>query len=272
MKTLSGISATSRKRLKAVISASNNVLTSRLVSRVLALSRLESSRLLSRWHNAGWLKRVKRGIYWPVPLEENPDETAIEYPWLMANSLFSPGYIGGFSAVKHWDFSEQIFEPVVYLTAKPIAKREVIFSDVKFKLKTIKPYKIFGTKSVWQDSTKIPISNPSKTIIDFLDDPAFGGGMRVVTDFFIEYWNSEYKNMNLLIKYAKAMNNKTIFKRLGFLLETKGLANPKVIARLKKNISSGYSEFDPLTEGSCVLRKWNLKISRSWKKQYDKKK
>ena len=176
-----------------------------------------------------------------------------------------------FSAVKYWDFSEQIFEPVVYLTIKPIAKREVMFSDVKFKIKTIKPYKVFGTKSVWQDSVKIPISDPSKTIIDFLDDPAFGGGMRVVTDFFIEYWNSEYKNINLLIKYAKAMNNKTIFKRLGFLLEIKDLANPKIISRLKKNISSGYSEFDPLINGSCILRKWNLKIPRSWKEQYDRK-
>ena len=272
MKSLSGISAQSRKRLKAVISASNSVLSSQLVSRVLALSRQESSRLLSRWHSAGWLKRVKRGVYWPVPLEENPDETAIEYPWLMANSFFAPGYIGGFSAVKHWDFSEQIFESVVYLTVKPIAKREIQFTDVKFKLKTIKPYKNFGTKSVWQNSVKIPISDPSKTIIDFLDDPAFGGGMRVITDFFMEYWNSEYKNINLLIKYAKAMNNKTIFKRLGFLLETQGLANPKTLTLLKKNISSGYSEFDPTLESSYILRKWNLKIPPSWKKQYDKKK
>ena len=94
MKKLSGISAKSRKKLKAVISASNSVLTAQLVSRVLALPQLESSRLLSRWYNAGWLKRVKRGVYWPVKLEENPDEIAIEYPWLMANSLFAPGYIG----------------------------------------------------------------------------------------------------------------------------------------------------------------------------------
>ena len=269
---MSGISGKSRKRLKRIISASNSVLTAQLVSRALALSRLESARLLCRWHNAGWLKRVKRGVYWPVQLEENPDETAIEYPWLIADSLFAPGYIGGFSAVKHWDLSEQIFEPVVYLTVKPIAKREMIFSDVKFKLKTIKPYKVFGTKAVWRKSVKIKISDPSKTIVDFLDDPSFGGGMRVVTDFFMEYWDSEHKNMNLLIKYARAMNNKTIFKRLGFLLEIKGLADSKTLERLKKNISAGYSEFDPSIGGSCALRRWNLKISRSWKKEYDSKK
>ena len=272
MKTISGISSKSRKRLKMLISASNNVLTAQSASRVLSLSRLESARLLSRWHNAGWLKRVKRGVYWPVQLEENPDEIAIEYPWLIADNLFAPGYIGGFSAIKHWDFSEQIFEPIVYLTVKPIAKREMIFSDTKFKLKTIKPYKVFGTKAVWRNSVKIPVSDPSKTIIDLLDDPPFGGGMRVVIDFFMEYWNSEYKDIDLLVKYAKKMRNKTIFKRLGFLLEIKGIADSKTIERLKKNISSGYSEFDPAIEGDCVFRRWNLKIPQSWKKEYDRKK
>lgn len=248
------------------------MLTAQSASRVLTLSRLEAARLLSRWHNAGWLKKVKRGVYWPVQLEEDPDETAIEYPWLIANSLFAPGYMGGFSAVKHWDFSEQIFESVVYLTVKSIAKREMIFSDTKFKLKTIKPYKVFGTKTVWRNSVKIPVSDPSKTIIDLLDDPPFGGGMRSVMDFFMEYWSSEYKNIDLLIKYARKMRNKTIFKRLGFLLEIKEIADSKTIKRLKKNISSGYSEFDPSIEGACVLRKWNLKISRFWKKEYDSKK
>ncbi len=254
------------------LSSSNSVLTAQLVSRALALSRLESARLLSRWHQAGWLKRIKRGVYWPIQLNEYPDETAIEYPWLIAESLFAPGYIGGFSAVKHWDLSEQVFEPVVYVTTKPVIKRELVFSGVKFKLKTVKPYKIFGTKTVWRESAKIKVSSPSKTIIDFLDDPAFGGGMRVVTDFFMEYWNSEYKNMDLLLKYARQMNNKTIFKRLGFLLEIKGLADPKMIAFLKKNISSGYSEFNPSIKGVCALRRWNLKISPNWKNKYDRKK
>ncbi len=96
--------------------------------------------------------------------------------------------------------------------------------------------------------------------------------MRVVMDFFMEYWNSEYKNIDLLIKYARRMHNKTIFKRLGFLLEIKEIADSKTIKQLKKSISSGYSKFDPSIEGVCVLRRWNLKISRSWKKEYDSKK
>ena len=272
MSKLSGIGSKSRKRLKAVIEASDSVLIPELVSRTLSLSRSESARLLSRWHNAGWLKRVKRGVYWTVPLEFDPNEMAIEDSWIIAESLFSPGYIGGFSAIKHWDFSEQIFESTVYLTTKLVAKRNPVFSGIKFKLKTIKPYKIFGIKTVWRNSTKVKVSNPTKTIVDFLDNPVFGGGMRVTEDFFIEYWKSEHRDIDLLIQYAKKMKNKTIFKRLGFLLETRNLVDSDIIESLRKKISSGYSEFDPSVKSRHILRRWNLKISRAWKKEYDRKK
>ena len=272
MKRLSGIGSKSRKRLKAVIEASDSVLIPELVSRTLSLSRSESARLLSRWYHAGWLKRVKRGVYWPVPLESDPNEVAIEDSWVIAENLFSPGYVGGFSAVKHWDLSEQIFESTVYLTTKPIIKRKPVFSGIKFNLKTIKPYKIFGLKTVWRNTTKIKVSNPTKTIIDFLDDPVFGGGIRVIEDFFIEYWKSEHRDIGLLIQYAKKMKNKTIFKRLGFLLESRNLVDSNVIESLRKKISSGYSEFDPSIKSKHILRKWNLKISLSWKKEYDRKK
>ena len=202
MKQLSGIGGKSRRRLKTIIEASNGVLTPELASNTLSLSRMESARLLARWCNAGWLKRIKQGVYWSIPLEANPNDIAIEDSWIIAENLFSPGYIGGFSAIKHWDLSEQIFEPVVYLTTNLVTNRNVAFGGIKFKLKTIKPYKVFGTKTVWRNSTKIKVSNPTKTIIDFFDDPISGGGMRAIEDFFIEYWESKYKNVDLLIEYA----------------------------------------------------------------------
>lgn len=272
MNPLSGIGSKSRRRLKAVIEAKGSILTPKLVSNTLSLPQMESARLLARWCNAGWLKRIKQGVYWHVPLESNPHEIALEDPWIVADHLFSPGYIGGFSAIKHWDLSEQIFEPVVYLTTNLVINRDTTLGGIKFKLKTIRPYKIFGTKTIWKNSIKIKVSNPTKTIIDFLDDPISGGGMRVIEDFFIEYWESKYKNIDLLIKYAKKMRNKTIFKRLGFLLEIKGLVSLPMIELLRKNISSGYSAFDPSMKSKYILRRWSLKLPHSWKNEYDRKK
>ncbi len=272
MKTFAGIGRKSRERLKAVIEASSdNILTAKLVAKTLALPQVESARLLSRWHNAGWLRKIKRGIYWPLPLEYDL-ETPVEDAWIIADKIFSPGYIGGFSAVKHWDFSEQLFSTDFYFTVKPVISRKITVGESKLKLKTIQSYKLFGTKSVWRNNIKIKVSDPSKTIIDLLDDPGLGGGMRAIEDFFMEYWNTDYKNIKLLIQYIKKMQNRTIFKRLGFLLEVNNLADSKVIDVLQNNISAGYSDFDPSVKSKFCIRKWNLKISALWKKKYDYKK
>ena len=272
MKRLSGIGKKSRERLKKAIEASDGVLTPEIISKALSLSPMESARLLSRWCHAGWLKRVKQGVYWPVSLESDPNTIAIEEPWIIAESLFSPGYIGGFSAIKYWDFSEQIFESVIYLTTKLVPSRNVTYAGIKFKLKTIRPYKIFGTKIVWKNSLKIRVSDPSKTMIDLLDDTVMGGGMRVIDELFLEYWHSTHRDMDLLIQYAKKMRNKTIFKRLGFLLEIRNLADIETIDMLRKNISSGYSELDPSMKSTVILKRWNLKIPLVWKREYDRKK
>ena len=272
MRQLSGIGSKSRARLKRIIeSSSDNILTPKLVSNTLSLPQNESARLLSRWHNAGWLKRIKRGMYWPIPLEYDLN-SPVEDEWLVADRVFSPGYIGGFSAIKHWDFTEQLFLTTFYLTVKPVILREVTLGSVKLKLKTIKPYKMFGTKMVWRERVKVKVSDPSKTIIDLLDDPHLGGGMRVVQDFFMEYWDSEHRDIKLLIRYGRRMRNKTIFKRLGFLLEINKLVDNRTIKPLQNKISAGYSAFDPSIRGKFFIRKWNLKVSTMWKEKYDRQK
>ena len=272
MKPLSGIGKKSRHRLKTAIEGSQGLLTPVVVSQALELTRFEAARLLSRWRKGGWLKRIKRGVYLPVPLEADPEEIAIENSWPIAEEIFHPGYIGGFSAIKYWDMSEQIFEHTVYLTTKQVPSRNIIYSDIRFNLKTIKPYKVFGTKTIWYDSLKVKVSDPSKTIIDILDDPKLGGGMRSARDIFDEYWASKHKNLDLLLSYAEKMKNKTIFKRLGLLLELNALVEHHVLSSIKGQISSGYSCFDSTIDNPHVLRKWNLKIPTSWKKEYDLKK
>ena len=154
MKKISGIGKKSRERLKTLVEFSKDkILTPKFVSKTLSLPQAESARLLSRWCNAGWVKRIKRGMYWPLALEDDP-EWEVEDDWLAVDRAFSPGYISGFSAVKHWDFTEQIFITTFYVTVKPVVSREVVLGSYRFKLKTIKPYKMFGTKMVWRERVK----------------------------------------------------------------------------------------------------------------------
>lgn len=270
MKELAGIGKKSREKLGRVLKVSPNLLTSLEVSTTLGVSKQEASRLLSRWCNSGWISRVKRGVYVPLSIGSSSREVAIEEPFLIASSLFGSGYIGGFSAVKHWDFSEQIMEVTTYFTLKKVKERNLLIGGSKFHFKTTSDYKVFGLKGIWIGNQKIMISDPIKTIIDILDDPRIVGGIRIICDIFEEFIDSEYFDMSKLIDYGLKMKNRTIFKRLGFILDTKFHIEVNEIEKLRGLISSSYSDLDPTLKCEHYLKNWKLKVSSSWKKEYDR--
>ncbi len=272
MGEIAGIGKSYRLKLSRVLEKSPGVITTSVVSNILDVSNQESGRLLSRWCKSGWVLRIKHGAYIPVPLESTTNNVVSEEPFLIADILYGPGYIAGFSAIKHWDFSEQVIESVTYFTSKNVKSRNPTHGGINYILKTISSHKLFGLKTIWVGSKKIKISDPSKTIVDLFDNPKIVGGMSIVQDVLSEYIESEYCDLELIIEYAKEMKNKTILKRLGFLLELKFEVSEKIISLMLNNTSSGLSEFDPSIPSKHIISKWRLKTSESWKKEYDRKK
>ena len=274
MPKLAGIGKRGRERLTRVLDQKPAVITSSVVSSALEISKQEATRILYRWNKSGWVKRIKRGVYIPVSIDSTLDYATIDSPYLVADSLYGPGYIGGFSAIKHWDLTEQIIETVYYFSLNSIKERSPVYDSIQFKIKTVKPHKFFGVKPVWVGSKKISISDPSKTMIDIFDAPKLVGGMRVVKDIFIEYIESEYCDLNKIYDYAIENGNKTVLKRLGFLSEVIGqkLIGDDYLNLFKSEISSGYSEFDTAVKGTLTNEKWKIKITKTWKKEHDRKK
>lgn len=271
MAHIAGIGKQYRKKLSLVLKTNSYLITSLEVSKTLGVSAQESGRLLSRWYKSGWISRIKRGVYIPLSVSANSNEAVIEEPSLIANSLFGKGYVGGFSAVKHWDLSEQIMEVTTYFTLKKVKDRNPIIGGSKFNLKTISDYKLFGLSTIWVSNQKIMISDPTKTIIDMLDDPRLAGGVRILNDVLEEYLDSKYFDINKLIEYGLKMKNRTIFKRLGFLMQVKFEADKDTVLRLHELISPSYSDLDPTLECEHFLQDWRLKVSSSWLKEYDRK-
>jgi len=272
MSELAGIGKIGRNRLSKVLEYTPGTINAKDVAKLLDLSKKEANRVLSRWCANGWLYRVKRGVYISVPIDSTSSDILIEEPFIIADSLFHPGYVAGFSAVKHWDFSEQIIETIYYFTTKKVKERSPVFGSTRFQIKTIKNNRLFGTKTIWYGSKKVKVSDPSKTIVDILDDPKLVGGMSVVYEIFIEYMESKYCDFGILKEYAGRISNKTIFKRLGLMIDVKLDEVPTELLDLNKHISSGYSNFDPTIDSQLIVEKWKLKVPGSWKKEYDRKK
>jgi predicted transcriptional regulator of viral defense system len=71
----------------------------------------------------------------------------------------------------------------------------------------------------------------------------------------------------MLLEYATRMDNKAIFKRLGFVLSKINPNATALIDHCKKDISQGNSQLDPQLKGKRLIKKWRLWLPESFEKQ-----
>ena len=258
----SGISDKNRKLLEILNRTQKGPFTAVDASSVINLPIKETSLLLTYFTTKEWLARIKRGLYITVPLGAINHKAYKENPWVVADKVFSPCYIGGWSAAEHWGLTEQIFNTVIAVSTRRPQKKNMTIQGTNFIIKYVNKKYFSQTTSAWIDNNKIQISNPSQTIVDILDDPSIGGGIRNIADMIKEYFISEFRNNETLLEYINNKNNKTIYKRLGYLIEARKIDAINIRKICKENISSGYSLLDPSIKdkGTCN-NKWQLRIN-----------
>ena len=257
-----GISALNRQRLALIHRTARGPITVREAARALDLDPTATARLLAQWHMRGWLVRVRRGLYLAVPLGVIRPAGWTEDPWIVIARALAPCYIGGWSACEYWGFTEQLFRAVQVFTKKPVRPQKGQLQGTPFVAKVVAPGRFFGTRRIWRDQVPVEVSDPSRTLVDILDDPSVGGGMRHVALIVGAYFRSENRNDKRLLEYALRLGNRTVFKRLGFLVERLGIAAPEVMAGCLANLSAGYSRLDPKgPQKGKLLRRWRLQVN-----------
>ena len=248
-----------RMRLATVLQNTGEFIYTDDVERSLNVSRTTASKLLSRWTSQGWLGRVGPGIYTAVTLDLVGSGPVLDHPGMVIPTLFDPAYIGGRTATEYWGFTEQIFRDTVVFTGRPMRSKYQKILGLPYTLKHIRPDKIFGLETMWFQSIKAAISDVPRTIIDLLDEPAFGGGIQHVIDCFGEYLRHEYRQDRKLISYAERLGNGAIFKRLGFLAERMSNSTYLVDA-CKKRMTKGNAKLDPTLPSPRLVTRWRLWI------------
>ena len=253
----------SRIRLSQVLQQAGELVTVGDVSQALDLERPEAAKLLARWRTQGFLKRLRQGVYAPVPLAALGQEQVLEDPWVVVPELFGPAYIGGWSAAEHWGLTEQLFRSVCVVTTRPLRTKEQTIQGIPFVLKHTRETAMFGLKGVWRGQVRGDVSDPAKTIIDMLDDPALGGGIRHVSDCLDAFLNEAGTLPETLIGTADRLGNGAVFKRLGFLLERRG-GPTELIAACRDRLSAGNARLDPAVSCRRLVKRWRLWIPTSW--------
>ncbi len=252
-----------RMQLSQVLRGAGEVVSVDDVSGILGLERQAASKLLARWNSQGWVRRLRRGFYTSVPIAALGQEQVLEDPLVIVPELFGPAYIGGWSAAEHWGLTEQLFRSICVLTTRPIREKEQTIQGIPFVLKHVRPEVLFAMRPVWRGSVRIDVSSPAKTIIDMLDDPAIGGGIRHVADCLATYFDRDDASSDELVAIADQFGNRTVFKRLGFLAErTPG--QKELAGACRERLSQGMAKLDPSAPCSRKVTRWRLWVPASW--------
>ena len=258
-----GISERNRRLLTALNRSTHGPFDAKEAASLLSMRIPRTQRFLAYLAASGWLARIRRGLYVTVPLETAEPALWREDPWKVAAKVFSPSfYLGGWTACEHWDLTEQIFRETLVVTTKRPQSKEMEIQGFPYRVKQVTKRKVFGTTSVWRDQTRVQISDPTKTVVDLLDDPSIGGGVRNVADILRNYLHGNHRDDSLLVEYSRRMRNGAIFKRLGYLVELLGVSAPDLVSAAKKELTSGLSSLDPaVSDKGRILRRWNLRVN-----------
>ncbi len=253
--------STKQKRLATILRSTPGMIRVADAMRALDIDRLHASRLLAGWHKQGAIRRVAHGLYVPVLPSALGLSQVLEEPWVLVPELYAPGYVGGWSALEHWDLTDQMFRTICVLTNKRVANGETVHQGVRYCIKRIPERQMFGTETLWHETTRIQISNPYKTLLDCIDDTNLGAGLEHLTDCLYEFTRvfGKPSDFDALLDYAIQMNNGAIFKKLGYLAEQLDFKS-SFIEACRKRLTAGYAVLDRTWTKNRLITRWNLWI------------
>lgn len=260
-------SSKSRQELSRLLRATNGWVTVEDAAAALGLDRRAAAKRLARWAEQGWLKRVQRGHYAPIPLERASPDAPLEDPWMLVPHLLPGGYVGGWTAAHHWDLTEQIFRDVCVFA--PGRSRRLERAGATYVVFPTASEDAIAVQTHWIGSTRVPISGPERTLIDMLARPASGPGIHHAADCLATYARSDGTNLDELLDVATRIGNGAVFKRLGFLAERAGFAPPDWLVACRDSLTKGLAKLDPALACPRVVTRWRLRVPASWLSRSD---
>ena len=176
-------------------------------------------RMLSNMTKRGLLMRVKEGVYYVIPFEQDPKTFMPDWhllsQYLVGNAEY---YIGYFSALLIHSLTTQPNLKEQIVVNRQIKPSTLFVKEIPFQFIFHNEKHFFGNKKTWIDSfNRVQCSDLEKTIIDCLFKPEYAGGITEITKAI--YKIKDKIDYSKTVQYAKRFDSQAVLKRLGFLLE-----------------------------------------------------
>jgi len=239
-----GISESGRARLARLVREMPGPIRVADAAAVLGLDGQKTSWLLSAWVRRGWVQRLTRGVYAPVPFEAQAGSRPAVDPWVVASTVFDPCYITGWSAAGEWDLTEQLYRDTAVVSPRRTRSGRPSAGGAQFFVVT-RSLPPEGRVGRWRDGVRIEVADPALTVIDMLDDPRLGPGIREASRSLAAYLRSGLRDDLAAVRYAEDRGNGAVFKRLGLLLERLAPGETDLMEACTIRLSQGYAKLDP---------------------------
>jgi predicted transcriptional regulator of viral defense system len=180
---------------------------------------------LSRMVEEGLLMRIKEGIYYIIPYEQDSDLFMPDWHLLAKPLAGSDYYIGYYSALQIHNLITQPSLKEQIVVGRQIKPALMKLKGVTFQFIYHNPKHFFGYKKMWIDSfNKVLCSDLEKTIIDCLYKPDYAGGIIEIAKTI--YLSKDKLNYKQLLDYIVRFDSQAVVKRLGYLLELLNIPAP----------------------------------------------
>jgi len=219
---------------------------------------------LHQLEKRGWVARLERGKYIVIPLEAGSDRTWSEDPYIVASTLVQPAAIAYWSAIRHWNWTEQI-PRVIYVqtTSRKKLSRRTVFG-VQYQFVTIMKRKFYGHIKEWRKGTPVLITDREKTLLDCADDVARAGSIEELSKAVKA--GAQEISWPKLNEHAILFPNRSAMKRLGFLFEALVIGLPPQAVHILEGWQSKLSAgVVPLQLGGRrtgrIVTRWRLLVN-----------
>lgn len=215
-------------------------------------------KLLSDMAKRGLLMRVKEGLYYVIPYDQDAETFMPDWHLLVPHLVGDASYyISYYSAMQIHSLITQPALKEQIVVNKQIKPTTLKIKGIPFQFIYHNEKHFFGSKKTWINSfNKIECSDLEKTFIDALFKPHYAGGITEITKALHKSKDKiDYKK---LFKYSEQFDSLAVTKRLGYLLELLEIENP-IIDKLQKSKTNSYFLLEPQhpKEGKMISR-WNI--------------
>ncbi len=199
----------------------------------------------------GWIVPLRRGLY--AISSSVPGVTPV-HEFEIAIALVAPAAISHWSALHYHGMTEQLPRRVFVLTttetSAPRARgkdsgarpgRGCRIGETTYQFIQVKPERFFGAGRAWIGESRVPITDPERTLLDGLSRPQYCGDFAEVLHAF-EMWR-DHLRLDRIIDYARQLDA-AVSKRLGWVLENQGIQTER-LERLEEPAIKGYRKLDP---------------------------